>query len=149
MLLIYLTSVVAFLLILLVLAQAACVKYYLINLRKSRARPVADDFHPQVTVVLCLRGCDPALDVCLESLLSQDYENYRVICVLDSEQDPAFSRVTAWSEHPRLEIQIAPPDNFDRSLKCNSLVHACGSLRTPLSCWSMRMPRSITNGWRN
>ncbi len=132
MLLIYLTSVVVFLLILLVLAQAACVKYYLINLRKSQATSNADDFHPHVTVVLCLRGCDPALDVCLESLLSQDYENYRVVCVLDSEQDPAYSRVKTRSENPRLEIQIAPPDNFNRSLKCNSLVHAFGSIEDPV-----------------
>ena len=132
MLLIYLTGVVATVLVFLVLAQAACVKYYLINLRNARSNVAADNFHPPVTVVLCLRGCDPALEVCLQSLLSQRYENYRVICVFDSEQDPAFAQVTEFQDDPRLEIQIAPPTQYHRSLKCNSLVHACSSIEDPV-----------------
>ena len=48
---------------------------------------------PRAICVLCLRGRDPFLEECLEGLLQQDYPEYDVLIIVDSEIDPAFEAV--------------------------------------------------------
>jgi ceramide glucosyltransferase len=53
----------------------------------SRALP---DFHPFVSVIVPGRGLEPGLNENLRTLLTQDYPEYEVLFVLDSEEDPAL-----------------------------------------------------------
>ena len=48
---------------------------------------------PKCAVVLCLRGCDPGLEVHIEMLLDQDYPDYHVFFVVDHPADPALKIV--------------------------------------------------------
>ena len=57
--------------------------------RYRRSLP-ADGDCPRAAVVLCLRGRDPSLEKCLESVLKQDYPDYRLHIVVDNRQDPAW-----------------------------------------------------------
>ena len=45
---------------------------------------------PRTAIVLCLRGRDPFLEKCLESMLKQDYPDYQLHVVVDNRQDPAW-----------------------------------------------------------
>src|SRR5690606_22940746 len=57
---------------------------------RSGSPPRLEDAEcPPVLVVMCLRGTDPFLSRSLRELFRQDYPNYRVRIVLDSESDPA------------------------------------------------------------
>jgi cellulose synthase/poly-beta-1,6-N-acetylglucosamine synthase-like glycosyltransferase len=48
---------------------------------------------PPAVCVLCLRGRDPFLHECLQGLLNQEYPNYDVLIIVDSESDPAYAAV--------------------------------------------------------
>ena len=124
---------IAALLLFLTLSQAACVKYYLVALSRDMRAVKPRTFQPDVSVVLCLRGCDPSLDACLDSILDQQYDNYQVVCVLDNEKDPAYQLVRRLQDHPRLRIEIAEPKADNRSLKCNSLIHVFQDIQSPIT----------------
>ncbi|MCA9053657.1 MAG: glycosyltransferase family 2 protein, partial [Planctomycetaceae bacterium] len=64
-------------------------------LRSPRTRLLEDDEAPLGLVILCLRGGDPFLDRSLRRLIDQDYPNYRVRIMLDSENDSARPYVDA------------------------------------------------------
>lgn len=120
-------------LLVLTVSQAICVKYYLVALRRDLKAKKTREFQPDVTVVLCLRGCDPSLNACLDALLGQKYDNYQVVCVLDSEEDPAYRSLRRLKEHPQVRIEIAEPKATNRSLKCNSLIHVFETIQTPVT----------------
>ena len=61
--------------------------------QKHQLTKVPDSRLPRCAVVLCLRGCDPDLDQHLESLLTQDYPDFHLYLVVDSESDPALAVV--------------------------------------------------------
>ena len=62
-------------------------------LRRPQPEPLADDACPKAAVILCLRGVDPFLTTCLQSLLNQDYPQYDVWIVVDHQADPAWEVV--------------------------------------------------------
>jgi len=70
--------------------------------------PAADSgFYPRAMAVLCLRGSDTSLRECLRRLASQDYPDYHLRIVLDSERDPASSDVQAFLEsNPRISVDV-------------------------------------------
>ena len=51
---------------------------------------VQPDYQPHVGIVLCLRGDDPSLKSCIESLLQQTYPDFEILFILDDRQDPAL-----------------------------------------------------------
>ncbi|MCA9093560.1 MAG: hypothetical protein KDA68_08750, partial [Planctomycetaceae bacterium] len=51
------------------------------------AEPACDSDGPEVGVVLCLKGADPFLEKTFRQLATQDYARYRVLIVVDSEED--------------------------------------------------------------
>jgi cellulose synthase/poly-beta-1,6-N-acetylglucosamine synthase-like glycosyltransferase len=57
---------------------------------------------PRAAVVLSVRGADPSLVDCLQRLLCQDYADYELHVVIDSEHDPAWELV-----QPHLEEESA------------------------------------------
>jgi cellulose synthase/poly-beta-1,6-N-acetylglucosamine synthase-like glycosyltransferase len=51
---------------------------------------------PCAAVILCLRGADPTLPGCLRGILEQDYPDYQVWIIIDSQDDPAWESVQAF-----------------------------------------------------
>jgi cellulose synthase/poly-beta-1,6-N-acetylglucosamine synthase-like glycosyltransferase len=86
---------------------------------------------PKAGVVLCVRGYDPVLQDCLRSLMAQDYPQYRVEVVVDSEEDPAWNAVQkvigeAGSSHTRARVLVSRRPTC--SLKCSALVQGVRGL---------------------
>ena len=76
-----------------------------------RRRPalLPDDRCPKAAVLFSVRGPDPFLAECVESLLRQDYPNYDVRIVVDHENDPAKAVIDGVIErlqakHVRVEV---------------------------------------------
>lgn len=63
---------------------------------------------PRAVVVLPVRGKDPFLDKCIESLLNQDYPNYILRIIIDSEFDPSVQTIeTAVNLYSQDRVQVA------------------------------------------
>jgi len=109
------------------ISQFLLVAGYIARLRRP-AKKLIDDFEaPKATVVLCLRGGDPFLKRCLHGLNNQDYPNYRVTMVVDSEVDPSRRILDEFfSEAPLTNFEVIylghPLESC--SLKCSSLITA-------------------------
>jgi len=70
-------------------------KYFGFMVGKAPLNKPTDNanFSPPVAVILCLRGDDPSLSSCLNSLFAQDYPNFEIHFVIDSKRDPAINRL--------------------------------------------------------
>jgi cellulose synthase/poly-beta-1,6-N-acetylglucosamine synthase-like glycosyltransferase len=80
-------------------------------------------------VILCLRGADPSLPECLNRLAKQTYDNYCVVCVVDSVDDPSNPLVDSWLEKDKRFMKLVrPAEVSDSGLKNASLVFAIESL---------------------
>ncbi len=120
-------------LILLILVQAGFVAYYIRQAQADAGRKRTRNYQPPVTVLLCLRGRDPELGSCLGALLQQEYPDYRLVCILDSPHDPAHDVLANFLQDPRLTVKFAFPAAANRSLKCNSLLHALPAVQDPVT----------------
>lgn len=70
---------------------------------------------PMVSIIVPARNEELAISKCLQSLLSQDYENYEVIAVDDSSTDNTFSIISDLSKnnHTLTPIKCPPrPDDW-------------------------------------
>ena len=47
-------------------------------------------FQPPVAIILSLRGADPGLEEGLRRLLTQDYDHYQLVVIVDHPSDPAW-----------------------------------------------------------
>lgn len=113
------------------LIQAALALRYNLVLRAWQVPLIDDAAAPPAVVVLCLRGGDPFLVQCIDALLSQDYPDYRVRFVVDSQHDPALSIVretVARHKFDRCELLILGDPLPTCSLKCSSLAQALSDL---------------------
>ena len=72
---------------------------FMVGHKPRPKQTTGSEFSPRVAVVLCLRGSDPSLNACLESLLAQDYRNFEVHFVIDSPEDPAVKTIQNFLEH--------------------------------------------------
>jgi cellulose synthase/poly-beta-1,6-N-acetylglucosamine synthase-like glycosyltransferase len=102
-----------------------------IRLKSQSAASVYDRVLPRAAVILSLRGNDAALGDCLEGLFRQDYPDYSVEIVVDSDCDPAWQTVhsaiaRSCSHHVRVQALHAPGGTC--SLKCSALVQAVRAL---------------------
>lgn len=98
----------------------------------SKSLPVQE--LPKTAIILCLRGADPYLAKCLRSLFKQNYPNYDIKLIVDSEEDPAWKIATttvAEEKASNVEIQALRERRKNCTLKCSSLVQAlCGLDKT-------------------
>ncbi|MEQ1827593.1 MAG: glycosyltransferase family 2 protein [Pirellula sp.] len=97
------------------------------KLRQPTAKLITDEEAPAAMVVLCLRGGDPFLKRCLDGLIEQDYPNYHVCFMVDSESDPsllALGEVLGGSSFANYEIRYLVQPLTTCSLKCSSLITA-------------------------
>ncbi len=86
---------------------------------------------PRTAVVLCLRGRDPFLEKCLESLLKQDYPDYQLHVVVDNRQDPAWQVAESLANRygaDRVSIEALDERQDTCSLKCSAVTQAIGRL---------------------
>lgn len=101
------------------------------KLRHWKPERLEDADCPKAAVILCLRGKDPFLEECVESLLTQDYPDYEVHVVIDHESDPARSVVEACADRlgtTNLSVEVLEDRHETCSLKCSSLLHAMGRI---------------------
>jgi len=115
----------------LVLVQAAVTRSFLKALKGPGPEGSFRKDFPRAAVLLCLRGDDPRLSACLESLLHQDYPRYRAHIVVDHPRDPAAELVReamreAGAEKLRVSCLQDPLSSC--SLKCSALSQAAQRL---------------------
>jgi len=114
-----------------VLVQLFLVAGFVNRLRRWQQPLLEDQMCPPAAVILCLRGGDPFLSKCIAGLLTQDYPNYEVRFMVDSESDPAMPILKSTiAEHSfaRYKIETLASPRLTCSLKCSSLVQAINGL---------------------
>lgn len=107
--------------------QAGFVACFAFTLFRSKPPQVAN-YHPKAVIVLCLRGADPFLRQCLERLLGQDYPDFKLHVVVDSEVDPSHAILREFHSNRRLKVSVLRDPSEHCSLKCSSLVQAVREL---------------------
>ena len=82
---------------------------------------------PKAAIILSLRGPDPRLRETLRALTVQDYADFHVHVVVDSEHDPVLQdvvEVQQSSDDDRIRVSVLRNPSKTCSLKCSSLVQA-------------------------
>jgi cellulose synthase/poly-beta-1,6-N-acetylglucosamine synthase-like glycosyltransferase len=110
--------------------QVILMLLFLFNLRSTQKK-LSDEQLPKTAVILCLRGADPFLPNCLQALLNQNYPNYDIKIIIDSQDDLA-GKIAAdtISKNGASNVQISPlkVERYNCSLKCSSLIQAVSDL---------------------
>lgn len=109
--------------------QIALALIFVFYLGSNRVNSLSNSQLPKTAVVLCLRGADPFLPNCLKALLEQDYPQYDLKIVIDSQEDPAW-KVARDTVNNAPNVQISPLKIASTvcSLKCSSLIQAISEL---------------------
>jgi len=99
-------------------AILACWAYFLICITRSISRSPKLEWSanyrikskPKVSIIVPARNEEETILKCLQSLLSQDYDNYEVIVIDDSSTDKTLQIISEISkEHRNLIVVKAPP----------------------------------------
>jgi cellulose synthase/poly-beta-1,6-N-acetylglucosamine synthase-like glycosyltransferase len=95
------------------------------------SKTIKDELLPKAAVILSLRGADPFLTDCVHALLHQNYPQYNLHIVVDSQQDPAWNIVNktiqqVGATHVQISTLIARHNTC--SLKGSALVQAIHAL---------------------
>ncbi|MGB7440469.1 MAG: glycosyltransferase family 2 protein [Coleofasciculaceae cyanobacterium] len=105
---------------------------FIFYLRQGRKKKLLPDEHlPKTALILCLRGADPFLPECVSRLLNQDYPNYDLKIIVDSEQDSAWTIATdVVKQQGASNVQVSPlrQPRPNCTLKCSSLHQAVSDL---------------------
>ncbi len=104
---------------------------FLLYLRSHQENLSADEQLPKTAVILCLRGADPFLPNCVEALLNQNYPEYDLKLIVDSQEDPAWEIVNdIINKQGASNVQVSPLRTIRHncSLKCSSLLQAVSEL---------------------
>ena len=65
------------------------------RLFRKKGREAAREYRPRAVVIVPFKGREPGLEANIASLLHQDYPDYRVLMVVESEADPACAVIDA------------------------------------------------------
>lgn len=98
---------------------------------RTQGSQPADGALPRVVVVLPIRGADPSLACCLRGLLNQDYPEYEVRIIIDSDQDPAWHlvhEILGPHHGPRVQVSTLHTRRNTCGLKSSALLQAIGTL---------------------
>lgn len=126
-----LALIIAVVMVLFMLAQIAMVIGFYVRMASYQQPQPTGEPAPKAGVVLCLRGCDPFLEDCLNALFSLDYPDYEVLILIDDENDPArevAEQILAAHSFDRVRIEFLQEKSPHCSLKCSSLVQAANTL---------------------
>lgn len=88
---------------------------------------------PKSVILLSLRGADPDLAFGIEALARQNHPDYRVVIVVDSEQDAAWrvlEPIIQRIDPQRLTVQTLKSHSPLCGLKCSALAQAYRSLES-------------------
>lgn len=114
------------------LIHAGLTAYFYQITRRGKAIEPGERVHcPRAVVILALRGPDAYLKQALQGLFTQDYGNYQIRIVVDSEQDPAYAVVEQTMRDCRAEnvsVDVLRTRSSVCSLKCNALAQAVAEL---------------------
>lgn len=114
-----------------VLLQSVLIFQYTTVLKQASSRVAADHSSP-VAIILCVRGFDPSLQSCLQSLTQQDYSQKNLIVVGDNPNDPGLLAAKEFldANHNGIDFRILVNDQVHQtcSLKCSNLIYACTQL---------------------
>jgi hypothetical protein len=91
--------------------------------RRWHPRPERVDRWPVVEVWMSLRGSDPELRQNLRGMLSQDYPDYQLRIVVDSEQDEAWTTVHSVTQagQQNCRVETLRDRRTTCSLKCSAM----------------------------
>jgi cellulose synthase/poly-beta-1,6-N-acetylglucosamine synthase-like glycosyltransferase len=115
----------------LVIFQALPALGFVSLFRSPTEATMQSDSLPKAAVVLCLRGADPFLTDCVHALLNQNYPQYHVQIVVDSQEDPAWkivNDVIARSQATHVQVCPLRVRHETCSLKGSALVQAISEL---------------------
>ncbi|NND99699.1 MAG: glycosyltransferase family 2 protein [Pirellulaceae bacterium] len=112
-------------------SQCVVVAAFLWKMHRN-VRPLPSETRQaKAAVILALRGPDPFLDVCLRSLLAQQYDNYTIFLVVDSDRDPVLrdiERALGDAQADDVVVSILQDPLHTCSLKCSALIQAVRNL---------------------
>ncbi|MCC5637087.1 glycosyltransferase family 2 protein [Nostoc sp. CHAB 5844] len=111
--------------------QVCLALVFLFYLHLGRKSSLADEQLPKTAVILCLRGADPFLSQCLRSLLTQNYPQYNLKLVVDSQTDPAWQIAHDTINQlgaTHVEINYLRVIRHNCSLKCSALLQVIAEL---------------------
>ena len=98
--------------------------------RAKSVRPVRFSYKPQTALTVPCKGLEAHFETNVRSLLTQDYENFRLQFVVESESDPAYERLNTLVEQggpssraAEVRILVAGPSQ-SRSQKIHNLLYA-------------------------
>ncbi|MBD2438562.1 glycosyltransferase family 2 protein [Nostoc sp. FACHB-110] len=104
---------------------------FLLYLHLGKKTILSDEQLPKTAVILCLRGADPFLSECLRSLLTQNYAQYTLKLIVDSQADPAW-QIASDTIHQlgakNAEINYLRVIRHNCSLKCSALLQVISEL---------------------
>ena len=85
-------------------------------------------YQPRASVILSLRGKDPFVGKTIGNLLEQDYSDYELRIIVDSQTDPVWETLHEFENHPRIRISILEERLKTCSLKCSAIVQAISEI---------------------
>ena len=97
-----------------------------------RVPPTTEEKLPPAVVVLAMRGADPYLPDCLTGLMNQDYPDYDVKIIIDSQEDPAAAVVQNYfetHEASNVEVLYLKDPVKTCSLKVSALIQVIEQLK--------------------
>ncbi len=105
---------------------------FIASFRQNKPNSYEDSELPKVAIALCLRGADPFLSKCLQALLNQNYPNYELRIVVDSQEDPAWAIASKTLLQTDIPVNLSPLRirRETCSLKCSALIQAVTELET-------------------
>ncbi len=115
----------------LVACQIGAVAGFVRALRGKSAGASSPAFAPRAAVILSVRGPDPDLPVTLQKALQQDYPDYRLIIIVDSDKDPAWPFIQEVMQDEladRISVFTLEQPRFTCSLKCSALIEAVSKI---------------------
>lgn len=89
-------------------------------------------YRPPAVLIVPFKGVEPALRDNLRGLFTQDYADYRLLLIVDSESDPAYPLLReAIEQHPhrRAEILVAGAAGPNEGQKVHNLIAAVEKLQ--------------------
>ncbi len=87
-------------------------------------------YRPKAVVVVPFKGAEATLAANVRALLTQDYPDYRVLLVVESEDDPAYAvlRDAAEAQPQRAEVLCVGPAEPNEGQKVHNLIAAIDHL---------------------
>jgi cellulose synthase/poly-beta-1,6-N-acetylglucosamine synthase-like glycosyltransferase len=117
--------------IVVLLIQAAVMLRFLLAMRAPAPSLAAGSRLPKAAVVMAARGADPFLLQALQGLLAQDYSDFEIHIVVDSDQDLAWQAIDAArraDDRGLIHVDVLRKPAATCSLKNSALIQAVGSL---------------------